>query len=230
MCTDRSTQEQYAVKILIKSEMLEGHLEALFNEVKILERLSHSNVIEFHELSEDDSRFYLLTELCQGGDLFTRLEKQKRLDETEVLVIVRQLLIGLAYIHSQDVIHRDLKPENILLQAKTNKVKISDFGSAIVHESGTKLSEIHGTPYYTAPEVLGRSYDNKCDIWSLGVITYILLSGMAPFYGKTNEDIIKMIVKGQFKFEGWVWLTVSDQCKHFIRALLTVDPDMRPSA
>ena len=146
------------------------------------------------------------------------------------MVIVRQLLTGLVYMHSLNIIHRDLKPENVLLHAKTNRVKISDFGSSILHDTGTKLSDIQGTPYYTAPEVLCRSYDNKCDIWSLGVITFILLSGMAPFYGKTNEDIIKMIKKGQFKFEGWVWLTVSEHCKHFIKALLTVDPDLRPNA
>ena len=109
-------------------------------------------------------------------------------------------------------------------------MKISDFGSAIINDTGKILNDIQGTPYYTAPEVLNRSYGSKCDIWSLGVITYILLSGMAPFYGKTNDEIIQMIKRGQFKFEGWIWLTISEQCKNFIRTLLTVDPDTRPDA
>ena len=117
MCIDRQTRAQKAVKILIKSDMKSGDVKALFNEVNILYKLNHPNVIEFIELSEDENRFYLLTELCHGGDLFTRLEKHKKLDESEVKKIMKQILSGIVYIHSLNIIHRDLKPENILMDS-----------------------------------------------------------------------------------------------------------------
>ena len=176
-----------------------------------------------YEVNEDKHRYYLVTELCEGGDLFTRLEKQKKFSEKDVNIMLKQILEGVEYFHEQGVIHRDLKPENILLFGQSSQIKISDFGSAIVHHSNEPLREMAGTPYYTPPEVLNQCYGNKCDIWSIGVITYILLSGMAPFYGRTNKDIIKMICRGVFSFEGQVWNTISDECKNFICSLLTLN-------
>ena len=184
--------------------------------------VDHPNIVKLHDISEEKNRYYIVTELCEGGDLFTRLERHRRFSEKDAINMLKQILAGIDYLHGKNIIHRDLKPENILLFGQNSQVKISDFGSSIIHNSQLPLTQIAGTPYYTAPEVLNENYSNKCDIWSIGVITYILLSGMAPFYGRTNRDIIKMIRKGVFRFEGQVWDKISDICKDFICTLLTL--------
>ncbi len=130
------------------------------------------------------------------------------------------------------IVHRDLKPENILLE--TNKefdqIKIIDFGTSLVVKEGEKLDEKLGTPYYIAPEVLNKNYGAKCDIWSIGVITYIILSGIPPFNGASDQEIMKKVKLGKFNFNDPSWKQISDQCKDFISALLTLDQNTRPSA
>ena len=127
---------------------------------------------------------------------------------------------------------RDLKPENILLEANKefDQIKIIDFGTSLVYDPSRSLDEKLGTPYYIAPEVLNKNYDSKCDIWSCGVITYILLSGMPPFNGQSDQDIMKKVRQGQFDFEDRAWANVSDKAKDFISQLLTYNKDERPDA
>ena len=127
---------------------------------------------------------------------------------------------------------RDLKPENILLEANKefDQIKIIDFGTSLVYDPSRNLDEKLGTPYYIAPEVLNKNYDSKCDIWSCGVITYILLSGVPPFNGQSDQDIMKKVRQGSFSFEDKAWEKISDKAKDFISALLTYNKDERPTA
>jgi calcium-dependent protein kinase len=147
-------------------------------------------------------------------------------------VLVQQILRCINYCHSNKVVHRDLKPENVLLeQAKDfDQIKIIDFGTSLVIKEGKSLDEKLGTPYYIAPEVLNKKYNEKCDLWSIGVITYIVLSGMPPFNGNTDQEIMKKVKIGKFSFSDPCWSSISDNAKDFITKLFTFDMDKRPSA
>ena len=136
------------------------------------------------------------------------------------------------YCHQNHIVHRDLKPENILLEQNKefDQIKIIDFGTSLVVEEGKKLDEKLGTPYYIAPEVLAKNYGAKCDIWSCGVITYIVLSGIPPFNGSTDTEIMKRVKEGKFNFNDPVWNKIGDQAKDFITQLLIKDQNKRPSA
>jgi calcium-dependent protein kinase len=136
------------------------------------------------------------------------------------------------YCHKQNIVHRDLKPENILLEANKDfdQIKIIDFGTSLVFDPTKHLEEKLGTPYYIAPEVLNKRYNQKCDIWSCGVITYIILSGSPPFNGSSDQDIMKKVKIGKFSFSDPCWSAMSDKAKDFITKLLTFDIERRPSA
>lgn len=129
------------------------------------------------------------------------------------------MLSAIAYMHDRQIVHRDLKPENILIEKNKpfDTIKLIDFGTAVLFNKGTPLREVIGTPYYIAPEVLNKKYDSKCDIWSLGVITFILLSGIPPFNGKDDDEIFARIKRGNFSFENRVWHKVSNEAKDFIQ-------------
>ena len=137
-----------------------------------------------------------------------------------------------SYCHSKNIVHRDLKPENVMLEKEKSfdNIKLIDFGTAQVFDPSKKLNEQIGTPYYIAPEVLNKKYSKECDVWSCGVITYILLSGIPPFNGVTDSEIMAAIRKGKFNFNSAVWKKVSDDAKDFITQLLILDTEKRPSA
>ena len=145
---------------------------------------------------------------------------------------MKQVLSCINYCHQANIVHRDLKPENILLEQNKeyDQIKIIDFGTSLVYDPNRNLDEKLGTPYYIAPEVLNKNYNEKCDVWSCGVITYILLSGMPPFNGQSDQDIMKKVREGVFSFEDRIWSTISDNAKSFIKSLLIYDPKERPSA
>jgi calcium-dependent protein kinase len=145
---------------------------------------------------------------------------------------MKQLLSCVSYCHEHHIIHRDLKPENVLLEASKefDQIKVIDFGTAQKFKQGQKLSETIGTPYYIAPEVLNHQYGKECDVWSLGVMAYIILSGIPPFNGSSDADIMAAIKKGTFNFNAKVWSTVSQSAKDFISSLLTFDANKRPTA
>jgi len=136
------------------------------------------------------------------------------------------------YCHSKNIVHRDLKPENILLEQNKDfdQIKIIDFGTSLVFDPSKRLDEKLGTPYYIAPEVLNKSYNEKCDLWSCGVISYIILSGQPPFNGASDQEIMKKVRAGKFAFSDTCWAAISDKAKDFISQLLIVDIDSRPSA
>jgi len=232
VCVHRESGAQRAVKVLRKSHMDEDEKKMLFNEINNLKDLDHPNILKMYEFFEDEKRYYIVTEICKGGELFDEILASGRFNEKNAAVLIKQVLSCINYCHNANIVHRDLKPENILLEANKefDQIKIIDFGTSLVYDPNKKLDEKLGTPYYIAPEVLGKNYGSKCDIWSIGVIVYILLSGIPPFNGKDDQEIMKAVRKGKFSFSDKCWSSVSDQAKDFISKLLTLDQNARPTA
>ncbi len=170
--------------------------------------------------------------LCTGGELFDRLAKDRTMDERDSASIMKQLLSAVVYCHANNVVHRDLKPENLLLESSDEnaRIKVIDFGTSQIFNTNKKMTVKIGTPYYIAPEVLNQSYTEKCDVWSCGVILYILICGYPPFVGRNDFDIMAKIKKGIIKMIGPCWESASDLVKDLVKHMLTYDPRKRYSA
>jgi calcium-dependent protein kinase len=229
LATHKLTGQTRAVKILKKSEQDE---EKLFLEVDILSKLSHPNIMLIYEFFDDNTNFYIVSEFCSGGELFDTISEKGIFTEKEAASIMKQIISAVCYSHTNNIVHRDLKPENILLEEKSNDpiIKIIDWGGARYFIKNKKMTKVSGTPYYIAPEVLNEIYDEKCDIWSCGVILYILLCGYPPFNGETDTDIMKAVKKGSFEFPAEEWSTVSKNAKDLVAKMLTYDPKNRYTA
>jgi serine/threonine protein kinase len=207
----------------------------LVDEVLVMSQLDHIHVVRLHAFYEDAAAFYIITELMTGGELFDRIVTRTAYSEREARDIVRTLAEALCYMHSKGIAHRDLKPENILLSSPDEAkaiIKLADMGFAKrVALNGPGLSTSCGTPSYVSPDVLlGKKYGTEVDIWSLGVITYILLCGYAPFAASNQTDLFRSIVQGKFYFDSPYWDKVSADAKDLIRRLLVVDPRRRYTA
>ena len=201
------------------------------DEIQILSKLDHPNILKLYEVYTDDKRYYIVTELCKGGELFDEILKKGTYNEKEAANVAQQILQAVSYFHDQKVVHRDLKPENVLVDKEQNNcLKIIDFGTSIVKKENEKLTKTHCTSYYIAPEVLKGNYDEKCDIWSVGVILYILLSGKPPFDGKDDEEITAKVKKGVWTMNDKIWENVSGDAKNLIKQMLNVDVAQRLSA
>ena len=174
----------------------------------------------------------IIHRICKGGELFDEIIEKGHFSEKDAAVIMKQLLSCLTYCHSKNIVHRDIKPENILLESNKdfNQIKVIDFGISVVKEPDAMIKESIGTPYYIAPEVWKKSYNEKCDVWSAGVIMYILLSGTPPFNAATDAEMKKMILEGSYSIEGGIWDEVSDNAKDLISKLLTYEEKDRTCA
>mmetsp|Transcript_7556 Transcript_7556/g.8287 ORF Transcript_7556/g.8287 Transcript_7556/m.8287 type:complete len:235 (-) Transcript_7556:95-799(-) len=193
-----------------------------------MKRLKHKNIIHLIDVYNEGESLYLVMEVIKGGELFDEIVRRGSYSEKDASNIIRQILEAVAYMHSMGVAHRDLKPENLLIEG--DGVKLSDFGLSKRFDN-SPLRTCCGTPDYAAPEVLSLApYDAGVDIWSIGVITYILLCGYPPFYGDTNQEIFKKIMARDFDFPSPDWDDISAQAKQFINTLLILDPKKRPSA
>ena len=202
-------------------------------EIEILSKIDHPNIIKIYEYFQDTSNYYVITELCEGGELIEQLYKVHAFSEYQAANIMEQILSAVFYIHSKGIVHRDLKPENILIESKLDNdihVKLIDFGTCNYFDKKTKLTSKIGTPYYIAPEVLNKSYSNKCDVWSCGVILYILLSGTPPFFGENDQEIMENVKRGKFTFDLPEFKLVSQEAKNLITNLLRYDPIKRITA
>jgi len=232
VCVHRESGAQRAVKVLRKAHMDEDEKRMFFNEINILKDLDHPNILKMYEFFEDEKRYYIVTDICKGGELFDEIVARQKFTERDASMLMKQVLSCINYCHQNHIVHRDLKPENILLEQNRefDQIKIIDFGTSLVVDENKKLDEKLGTPYYIAPEVLAKSYGSKCDIWSCGVITYIVLSGIPPFNGASDQEIMKKVKVGKFSFADPVWNGMSDQAKDFITQLLIKDQNKRPSA
>ncbi|KAG5180796.1 hypothetical protein JKP88DRAFT_200183 [Tribonema minus] len=225
--------EEVAIKIVRRLELPERERAALTAEMDIMLKLRHPNILRLIDSFQDTEKLYMVVELARGGELFDRIVQKVTYDESEARELVRCLLRAVAYCHSRGVVHRDLKPENLLLVSTEDDaaVKIADFGFAD-HVAPDKLLKTQcGTPGYVAPEILMRvPYGKEVDMWSVGVICYILLGGYPPFYDDNQTKLFLKIKRGEFEFHEQYWGSISDQAKDLIRRMLTVDPAQRITA
>ncbi|EED90504.1 myosin light chain kinase [Thalassiosira pseudonana CCMP1335] len=231
--TKKDTDESYAVKVVTKSKLTKEDEVALKDEIAVLNELKHQHIIRLYEVFEEPSYYYLVTEQMRGGELFDRIVSKSYYNEKEARDVCKILFESIGFCHSKSVAHRDLKPENLLLRAEDNDsdIKIADFGFAKKVLTPNSLTTQCGTPGYVAPEILeGVPYDTKSDMWSLGVIIYILLGGYPPFIEQNQRELFRKIRKGQYEFHEEYWGSVSDDAKNLISSLLTVDPAKRLSA
>lgn len=226
--TDKILRTSRAAKCVSKKKL--KNIPRFRQEIDIMKNLDHPNVVKLFETFEDDNKIYLIMELCSGGELFDKIVKKGFFTESYACFIMKQIFGVINYLHLKNIAHRDLKPENFLFFDKSSEslIKIIDFGlSSYFSEENPEMKTKAGTPYYVAPEVLTGCFDKQCDMWSAGVLFYILLCGYPPFYGDTDNEILKRVKKGVFSFKGKEWKGVSSEAKELIKSCLTLDPDKR---
>ncbi|KAF9617222.1 hypothetical protein IFM89_035104 [Coptis chinensis] len=233
-CSDKLTGEVLACKSIAKERLVTAEdLRSIKLEIEIMARLSgHPNVVDLKAVYEDENYVHLVMELCAGGELFHRLEKHGRFSESEARDLFKHLMLVVMYCHDNGVVHRDLKPENILLatKASSSPIKLADFGLATYIKPGQSLQGTVGSPFYIAPEVLAGGYNQAADVWSAGVILYILLSGMPPFWGKTKSRIFDSVRAANLQFPSDPWDHISVSAKDLITGMLCTDPAQRLTA
>ena len=229
LAVHKLTKQVRAVKIIQKAKV---NIKALLNEINILSKLSHPNIMQIFEVFDDNTNVYIVSEYCKGGELFDIISTKGSFTEKDACVIMKQLMSAICYSHQNNIVHRDLKPENILMDNDTDDltIKLIDWGCAQTIKSAKQSKQADGTAYYIAPEVLKGEYDEKCDIWACGVIFYILLCGYPPFNGETDDEIYEAILSGKFQFPEEDWDQVSQEAKDLIKKMLTKDPKKRISA
>jgi calcium-dependent protein kinase len=226
--------QERAIKTMQKSliNLDKNHKSKFFAEVDILRKTDHPNIVRLFEFYEDSRYFHLITEVVKGGELFDYLLTCTSLSESTAKFFFKQILCAVNYCHSKGIVHRDLKPENLLLMRKSpdSLLKVIDFGTSTLITPNQTIKGKIGTAYYMAPEVIKGHYNEKCDIWSCGVILFLLLSGKPPFNGKTEKEIIFRAEKGRFSFRGDVWDSISAEAKSLITQMLEPDINQRISA
>ncbi|KAM7256815.1 hypothetical protein ACFE04_012556 [Oxalis oulophora] len=231
LCFDNMSNEVFACKTIAKSKLrTEIDVEDVRREVEIMRHLpKHPNIVSFKEAYEDKEAVYLVMELCKGGELFDRIVSKGHYTERAAVEVMKSILDIVKVCHKHGVIHRDLKPENFLFAdgSENSQLKAIDFGLSIFFEQGQRFSEIVGSPYYMAPEVLRRNYGPEVDMWSAGVILYILLCGVPPFWAETEEGIAHAIIRGSLDFERDPWPKVSKDAKDLVKRMLDPNPYSR---
>lgn len=230
---NKETKEEMAVKIIDKKKASdETEKKRLETEVTILKKVKHPNIIGLRDLYDDAEYLYLVMELVTGGELFDKIVEKGQYTEKDASVIVKKILSAVQYLHSMNIAHRDLKPENLLLKKHDDtEVMLSDFGLSKIIGEEQMMQTACGTPYYVAPEVLAATgYDREVDLWSVGVVTYLLLCGFPPFYGDTLPDVFEQIMKADYDYPEPYWDEVSAEAKDLIDKLLVIDPHQRLTA
>jgi serine/threonine protein kinase len=227
-----------------------GPPNSIVREIALLREVDHRSIVGLVDVFEDDRYVHIVTDLCSGGELFDRIiQKTQRasgrcgdgdgiddgpcFSEGEAAKVVYQILDAVSYLHDRDIVHRDIKPENILFDTpdEDSTVKLIDFGLSRKHAEGeSPMSSFVGTPYYIAPEVLNKKYDRSCDLWSIGIVTYTLLSGYPPFNGADNDRVLDAVRAGRYSFPNADWGRTSRESRDFVRSLLRKDPRKRMTA
>ncbi|TSM52288.1 Death-associated protein kinase 3 [Bagarius yarrelli] len=234
-CKEKSTGSEYAAKFIKKRQNKASRRgvrrEEIEREVNILQHLQHPNIISLHDIYENRTDVVLILELVSGGELFDFLAQKESLSEEEATEFLKQILNGVHYLHSKKIAHFDLKPENIMLldkNAPLPRIKIIDFGLAHKIEDGVEFKNIFGTPEFVAPEIVNyEPLGLPADMWSIGVITYILLSGASPFLGESKQETLANISAVSYEFDEEFFSSTSELAKSFIRQLLTKDTRKR---
>ncbi|XP_010873479.2 calcium/calmodulin-dependent protein kinase IGb isoform X2 [Esox lucius] len=226
MVKERNTGKLFAMKCIKKKQKSIPNLE---NEIAVLRKIKHENVVGLEDFYESRSHYYLVMQLVSGGELFDRILDRGMYSEKDASRVIQQVLLAVQYLHQNGIVHRDLKPENLLYynQDENSKIMISDFGLSKMEDSSV-MSTACGTPGYVAPEVLAQKpYSKAVDCWSIGVITYILLCGYPPFYEETESLLFSKIMKAQYEFDSPFWDDISESAKDFIRNMMQKNPKMR---
>lgn len=216
-----------AIKSIPKTQITRD-ITLLKRELEALHSVDHPNVVRLLKTYEDEKYLHIVMELSTGGDLMERVENHGTFSERAASEVMQKLLSGVHHLHSSYICHRDIKPENILYESKAenSEIKIADFGMAIKFGQSQMTDKV-GTPFFVAPEVVKGRYGKECDIWSLGVVLYVLLSGTYPFFGIDIPSVLKKSAKGVIKFNDSLWEGISIQAKDLIKAMLTVNPAKR---
>ncbi|XP_009781200.1 calcium-dependent protein kinase 13 [Nicotiana tabacum] len=234
LCIDRSNRDELACKSISKRKLRTAvDVEDVRREVAIMKHLPRdSSIVRLKEACEDENAVHLVMELCEGGELFDRIVARGHYTERAAAAVTRTIVEVVQLCHKHGVIHRDLKPENFLYANKkeNSPLKAIDFGLSIFYKPGEKFSEIVGSPYYMAPEVLKRNYGPEIDIWSAGVILYILLCGVPPFWAESEQGVAQAILRGAIDFKREPWPSISDSAKNLVRHMLEPDPKLRLTA
>eukprot|EP00928_Gymnodinium_smaydae_P087940 TRINITY_DN72111_c0_g1_i1.p1 TRINITY_DN72111_c0_g1~~TRINITY_DN72111_c0_g1_i1.p1 ORF type:complete len:536 (-),score=99.57 TRINITY_DN72111_c0_g1_i1:117-1724(-) len=222
--------DKFAVKAFKLLNVVGEKKSQLESEVEIFLSMDHPHITRLYDVYEGEDALHLVMECCEGGELFDRVKELKKFSELDAADSVWQMLLSLNYIHQHGIAHRDLKLENFLYDKKgSSHLKLIDFGFSKIWETNIKMHVSCGTLSYVAPEVLKKSYTSQCDVWSLGVITFILLSGYMPFSGPEAVQM-KNIQAGAYVMKPAKWDAISENAREFVKALLEVNPDKRLTA
>lgn len=229
LAEEKRTQKLVAVKCIPK-KALEGKENSIENEIAVLHKIKHANIVSLEEIFESKTHLYLVMQLVSGGELFDRIIEKGFYTERDASKLILQILDAVKYLHDMGIVHRDLKPENLLYYSmeEDSKIMISDFGLSKIEGAGSVMSTACGTPGYVAPEVLAQKpYSKAVDCWSIGVIAYILLCGYPPFYDENDAKLFEQILKAEYEFDSPYWDDISDSAKDFIVHLMEKDPSVR---
>ncbi|KAL6965180.1 Calcium-dependent protein kinase 5 [Sarracenia purpurea var. burkii] len=234
LCTEISTGTEYACKSISKRKLVSKEdVEDVRREIQIMHHLAgHKNIVTIKGAYEDPLYIHIVMELCSGGELFDRIIQRGHYTERKAAELTRIIVGVVEACHSLGVMHRDLKPENFLLVNKDDdfSLKAIDFGLSVFFKPGQVFTDVVGSPYYVAPEVLLKHYGPEADVWTAGVILYILLSGVPPFWAETQQGIFDAVLKGHIDFESDPWPLISDSAKDIVRKMLYSKPSERLTA
>ena len=238
--------KKYACKSIDKSKLSAQKINNLLREIETLSLVDHPNIVKYYETYNDNKHFHIVMELCTGGDLFSRTtninnnnnnhhtpkKRSLSIPEKEARHFIYKITSAIVHCHSLCIVHRDLKPENILFEnnSQFSDIKVIDFGLSRKHLSEDDLHSVVGSPFYVAPEVLSGNYDEKCDVWSIGILTYCLLAGSPPFYSTNKEEVFKKIKFQVLKFPDDKFKNISENAKNFLKNVLVKNPKKRPTA
>ena len=229
---NKFTGKEYALKIIEKGPY--SNEQQITNEIEILKKLDHPFILKIVEFHATKKKYYIITEYCSQGELFDEIRGKDRFTEKETAYILYQVLLAVRYCHKMRVFHRDIKPENIMISGRQPSglldIKLIDFGTAKVFSEFTKSKAMVGSSYYIAPEVVKGKYDEACDLWSIGVIMYIMLVGTPPFNGQDEDEIIRAVTIGNYETSYPQYTSLSDNAKDLITKLLTFNPSQRITA
>lgn len=234
LCSDRETGERLACKSISKKKLRTPvDVQDVRREVEIMKHLpNHPNIVSLKATYEDENAVHLVMELCEGGELFDRIVARGHYTERAAAVVTKTIVEVVEICHKHGVMHRDLKPENFLFANKkeNSPLKAIDFGLSIQFKPGDRFNEIVGSPYYMAPEVLKRNYGPEVDVWSAGVILYILLCGVPPFWAETEQGVAQAIIRSAIDFKREPWPKISEQAKNLVKQMLEPNPKLRLTA
>mmetsp|Transcript_91275 Transcript_91275/g.190889 ORF Transcript_91275/g.190889 Transcript_91275/m.190889 type:complete len:553 (+) Transcript_91275:253-1911(+) len=228
--TSQETGVCRAIKSLSKARAVEVR-KRYRQEMTIMKMTDHPNIIKLYETFEDKSHMFLVMELCSGGDVMKRLMAIGRFSESDSALLMKQILRSVFYMHTKGLCHRDVKPENFLFLTQApvaeNTVKIIDFGLSCQMKENQVMTTKLGTPAYSSPQVFAGQYDQSCDLWSCGVMLYFMLSGQPPFQGRSDNEVIQNVRRGNYAFPGSLWEDIGESAKDLVRRLLKYSPQDR---